>query len=75
MYFNTEFVKKYVKDGGDRKVAFTASSEQWKTMNEEEKAPYEAKSDAAKAIVEKQREELKKNGFYTLEDGSKSTDP
>lgn len=44
-------------------------------MTEEEKQPYKAKTDAAKAICDKQAAELKKRGFYTLEDGSKSTDP
>ena len=43
-------------------------------MSEEAKAPYNEKADAAKAIVEKQKKELQMKGYYTLENGSKSTD-
>ena len=75
LYFNTEFVKEFVAAGGERKLAFTASSAKWGTMSEAERAPYNAKADAAKAVVEAQKTELKRKGFYTLEDGSKSTDP
>ena len=44
-------------------------------MSEEEKAPYTDRSNLSKARVDKQRKELKAKGYYTLEDGSKSTDP
>ena len=44
-------------------------------MAEEEKQPFEVMSKSAEDRREAQIEELKKKGFYTLEDGSKSTDP
>ena len=44
-------------------------------MSDAEKKPYNDKADASKALVEKQKAELAKKGYYTLSDGSKSTDP
>ena len=37
IYFNTEFVKKFCQDGGDRKNAFNESSKKWNEMSEEDK--------------------------------------
>ena len=74
IYFNTDFVKKFVQDGGDRKNAFTESSKKWNQMTEEDKQPFVDKESAAKVLVEKQKKELAKKGYYTLEDGTKSTD-
>ena len=75
IFWNTSFCKKYVEDGGERVKAFKAASEAWNLMSEEEKKPYVDKQEQSKQRVEKQRVELGKKGFYTLEDGSKSTDP
>ena len=44
-------------------------------MSEAERAPYVEMSEQAKAKVDEQKKELKEKGYYTLEDGSKSTDP
>ena len=44
-------------------------------MSEKEKAPYEKMSEADKVREEKQKAELAKKGFFTLSDGTKSTDP
>ena len=74
-YFNSEFLKKWVAEGGVRTEAMAASSIEWKDMSEEQKAPYEEKARLAKEIVARQKEELKKLGYYMLEDGTKTTDP
>ena len=75
LYFNMDFTKKFVDEGGKRTEAFKAAGTKWKEMNDEDKQPFEAKSKSAAERVEAQTEELKKKGYYTLEDGSKSTDP
>lgn len=75
LYFNTEFSKRFVEEGGDRTQAFSAASTRWSEMSEAERAPYVQQSEKAKAVVEEQKKELKAKGYYTLEDGSKSTDP
>ena len=74
LYFNMNFTKKFVEDGGKRADAFKAAGARWKEMTEEEKQPFEAMSKRAEEMREAQIEELKKKGYYTLEDGSKSTD-
>ena len=43
-------------------------------MTDEEKQPYETLLIEAKETYENQYAELMKNGFFYLEDGSKSTD-
>ena len=54
IFFNVEFCKKYVEDGGERKNAFTKASEAWNSMSEDKKKPYNDQSEEAKAAVEKQ---------------------
>lgn len=44
-------------------------------MSEEQKAPYQKKHEIDKVRYEKQCKELEKKGYYTLSDGSKTTDP
>ena len=66
--------KKFVEEG-KRKEAFKLASDMWKLMNEEAKAPYEKMSQDDKAREAKQKAELAKKGFYTLSNGTKSTDP
>ena len=68
-------MKELVESGVARTDAFRQAGARWASMSDEEKRPYEDKSGAAKAVAEKQTAELKKKGYYTLEDGSKSTDP
>ena len=55
--------------------AFKLAGEMWKQMNEEAKAPYEKMSQEDKVREEKQKAELAKKGYYTLTNGTKSTDP
>ena len=73
--FNGEFCKKFVQDGGEHKDGMAAAGKRWGEMSDEDKKPYVEAAAAAKKIFEKQLAELKKQGFYLLEDGSKSTDP
>ena len=54
VFFNVEFCKKYVEDGGERKHAFTKAGEAWNGMSEEKKKPYNDQSEEAKAVVERQ---------------------
>ena len=44
-------------------------------MTEKDKQPYVKLSEADKVRLEKQLDEKKKKGFFTLNDKSKSTDP
>ena len=72
-FFNSEKVKELYA-AGNGKNAFSVSSEAWKQMDEEEKAPYEKKSQDDKARFNDQVAELSKHGYFTLADGSKTTD-
>jgi len=49
-------------------------SEKWAAMSDAEKQPYENKNAADKKRHEKQLDLLNQKGYFTLEDGSKSTD-
>ena len=49
-------------------------SEKWAAMSVAEKQPYENKNAADKKRHEKQLDLLNTKGYFTLEDGSKSTD-
>ena len=51
-----------------------AVSDKWGSMTDAQKQPYEDRSAADKKRQEKQLEELNKKGYFTLDDGSKSTD-
>ena len=73
-YFNSEKSKIFAAEG-KRKEAFSLSSEAWGKCTDEDKAPYVKMAEESKVRFEKQVDELKKKGYYTLEDGSKSTDP
>ena len=67
-------MKKFAAEG-KRKEAFALAAELWATTSEKEKAPYIKLAEEDKKRFDRQVEELKKKGYYTLEDGSKSTDP
>ena len=58
-----------------RKEAFTLSAADWKMESEETKAPYIKRAEKDKQRFERQKQELKKKGYYTLDDGTKSIDP
>lgn len=46
----------------------------WKNISEKEKAPYLKENEKLKEIEQQQKDELAKKGYYTLQDGTKSTD-
>jgi len=50
-------------------------AKKWSEMTEKDKQPYVKLSEADKVRLEKQLDEKKKKGFFTLNDKSKSTDP
>lgn len=72
--FNGEFCKKFVKDGGIHKDAMKAAGAKWSTMTEDDKEPYNKDALVSKEAYDVKIGQLKKHGYYTLEDGSKSTD-
>ena len=48
---------------------------EWAALDAEAKKEYEKKAEIQKKLTEARLEERKKNGFFTFEDGTKSTDP
>ena len=58
-----------------RKEAFTLAAADWKVASEETKAPYIEKAEKDKQRFERQKQELKKKGYYMFDDGTKSIDP
>jgi len=73
-YFNTEKGKEF-RAAGSGKETFTLVGAAWGKCTEEDKVPYQKLEAADKKRHDHQVEELKKHGYYKLEDGSKSTDP
>ena len=71
--YNSEASKKFSAEG-KRKEAFMLASEAWKNSTEEEKQPYIKRANEEKRRVDKQKEEISLQGYYTLRDGTKSTD-
>ena len=59
---------------GKGKEASQIVQEAWKGYSDKQKQPYEKKAEQSRERYEKQVAELAKKGFYTLEDGTKSTD-
>ena len=75
IYFNTETVANLKAEKAyDQKVAFAKSAEIWKSLSEEDKAPYTAKSKADETRYKTQLSDLEEHGFFTNADGIKSTD-
>ena len=73
IYFNTEVSAKFRAEG-KRKEAFSLAAEAWQSASAEEKAPYLKRAEEDKERVVRQTDELRRLGYYVLEDGSKSTD-
>ena len=73
-FFNKERSKVYYAEGKGKEV-FGLVSEDWQKMEQKDKQKYIKMNEADKKRFEKQAAELKKLGYYKLEDGSKSTDP
>lgn len=48
--------------------------EQWKAMSEEQRKPYVDMQTAEKARYDTQMKEMETKGYFTLPDGSKSSD-
>ena len=58
----------------EQKHAFAKSAEIWKTLSDTDKEPYIAKSNADEQRYKNQLAELEEKGFFTMADGTKSTD-
>ena len=73
-FFNQERSKVYYAEGKSKEV-FGLVSADWQKMETKDKQKYFKMNETDKERFQKQVAELKKHGYYTLEDGSKSTDP
>ena len=51
------------------------AAEKWSKLTDDQQKPYEAKADSAKELFKEQLAEREKNGYFTFEDETKSTDP
>ena len=71
--FNGDKTKELAAEG-KRKEAHSLSKQAWENISKKEKAPYVKKAEEDTKRYERQVEELKKKGYFTLGDGSKSTD-
>ena len=75
IYFNNEILAKLKSEQGlDQKSAFTKSAEIWKGMSDEQKKPYLDKNKQDEERYKRQLAELEQKGYFTTEDGQKSTD-
>lgn len=78
MFFNTKFSAQIRESKPGETLSMgvvsKAVSEKWNAMTEEEKAPFEQLSLKDAGRRDKQLAELTQRGYFTLEDGSKSTD-
>ena len=77
MCFMQENAKKTMEELKTTKCSDAAKllGERWQKMSDQEKKPYVEMVKADVARYEKQMKEFKELGYFTLEDGSKSTDP
>lgn len=75
LYYTTEQIP-LVKETQklSHKEAFSQVAGAWGKLTEQQKQPYTDLANKDKARYEKQRKEFEVKGYYTLEDGSKSTD-
>ena len=73
MFFNSEKTAE-LKAEGKGKQAMAANSEAWGAAGEEEKAPYVKMAAEDEQRFQKQTAEFAKKGWFTMGDGSKSTD-
>lgn len=75
IYFNNQILAKLKSEQGlDQKSAFTKSAEIWKGMSDEAKKPYLDKNKQDEERYKRQLAELESKGYFTTEDGQKSTD-
>ena len=79
-HFNTKYTaeNRAKEKAGELKLEYNEShfglaGKKWKTMTDKEKEPYEKLAREDKERHQRQEEELKKKGYFTLEDGTKST--
>ena len=61
-------------EGMSHKDAFTKAGELWSAATDKDKKPFEDDLNAKIKLRETQIAELKKKGWFTMPDGSKSTD-
>ena len=47
----------------------------WNNMSDEQKEPFNKLAQADKERYDRQKQELDTQGYFTLDDGTKSTDP
>ena len=75
IFFNTETVARLkTEENLDHKQAFVRSAELWKSLSDEDKQPFIAKSTLDDERYKKQMAQLKEDGFFMTEDGKKSTE-
>ena len=76
MYFANDFFAKTHESDPTIKMTDISklAGKKWSEMTEAEKSKFEKLNAADKARNEKQQACLEKNGYFFLEDGSKSTD-
>ena len=75
IYFNTETVAKLKQEKGlEQKQAFAKSAEMWKALSDDDKKPYNDKATADEKRYKDQLAELEEKGYFTMPDGTKSTD-
>ena len=73
VYYNSEKTAE-LKAQGKGKQAMVANSETWGAASEEEKAPYVKMAADDEQRYQKQIADFEKKGWFTMGDGSKSTD-
>lgn len=71
-YFQAAFFAKSELKGGP--AMFKAAGDAWKETDEAARKPFEAKAAKDKARHASQMEEIKKNGYFIMEDGKKSSE-
>lgn len=76
IYFNTDYCRKLRENDKESKQSdlMSLAGQKWVTMSEKDKAPWEALKQKDVKRHEKQMAEREKKGYFTLDDGSKSTD-
>ena len=74
LLFNAKKLPELKEAGLPPKDAMRESAETWRAMSEAEKAPFEEAAKADKKRYDREKDELEQKGFFTLADGSRSTD-
>jgi len=77
LHFIGEYIPKLRKDDAitPQKELMKLAGAKWGEMSDKDKQPYEAMKEKDAKRLEKQIAEREKKGYFTFEDGTKSTDP